>query len=86
MSDTRVPRPYARLLIPLLAALLLAPLAALQAEDQSLRVDLLIVGGNESACAAAVQAARLGVERIALVNDIDWLGGAVQRGRRRACR
>lgn len=37
--------------------------------------DLLIVGGNESACAAAVQAARLGVKRIVLVNDIDWLGG-----------
>jgi hypothetical protein len=75
MSDTRLFRPYGRLLIPLLAALLLAPPAALQAEDQSLRVDLLIVGGNESACAAAVQAARLGVKSIALVNDIDWLGG-----------
>jgi len=37
--------------------------------------DLLIVGGNESACAAAVQASRLGVQRIVLVNDIDWLGG-----------
>src|SRR3982751_799232 len=37
--------------------------------------DLLIVGGNESACAAAVQAARLGVKRIVLVNDIDWFGG-----------
>jgi hypothetical protein len=37
--------------------------------------DLLIVGGNESACAAAVQAARLGVRKILLVNDIDWLGG-----------
>lgn len=37
--------------------------------------DLLIVGGDESGCAAAVQAARLGVKRIVLVNDIDWLGG-----------
>jgi hypothetical protein len=36
---------------------------------------LLIVGGSESASAAAVQAARLGVKRIVLVNDIDWLGG-----------
>lgn len=44
-------------------------------EKQSLEADLLIVGGNESACAAAVQAARLGVRRIVLVNDIDWLGG-----------
>ncbi len=37
--------------------------------------DLLIVGGDESGCAAAVQAARLGVKRIVLINDIDWLGG-----------
>ncbi len=37
--------------------------------------DLLIVGGNESECAAAVQAARLGVQPIVRVNDIDWLGG-----------
>jgi hypothetical protein len=40
-----------------------------------IEADLLIVGGNESACAAAVQAARLGVRNILLVNDIDWLGG-----------
>lgn len=40
-----------------------------------LEADLLIVGGNESACAAAVQAARLGVGKIVLVNDIEWLGG-----------
>ncbi|MFI4876366.1 MAG: FAD-dependent oxidoreductase [Blastopirellula sp. JB062] len=37
--------------------------------------DLLIVGGTESGCAAAVQAARMGVARIVLVNDIKWLGG-----------
>lgn len=50
--------------------------AALQAADSpTLEADLLIVGGNESACAAAVQAARLGVKKIVLVNDIDWLGG-----------
>jgi len=36
---------------------------------------LLIVGGNKSGCAAAVQAARLGVPRIVLVNDIEWLDG-----------
>ena len=40
-----------------------------------LNVDLLICGGDESGCAAAVQAARMGVKRIALVNDIEWLGG-----------
>jgi len=37
--------------------------------------DLLITGGTESALAAAVQAARMGVRRIVLVNDIAWLGG-----------
>ncbi len=42
---------------------------------ETIDADLLIVGGNESACAAAVQASRLGVQRIVLVNDIDWLGG-----------
>ncbi len=43
--------------------------------SETLQADLLIVGGNESACAAAVQAARLGVKRVVMVNDIDWLGG-----------
>lgn len=43
--------------------------------EQVIEADLLIVGGNESGCAAAVQAARLGVPRIVLVNDIEWLGG-----------
>lgn len=38
-------------------------------------VDLLVVGGSESAVAAAVQAARLKVARVAIVNDIDWWGG-----------
>lgn len=42
---------------------------------EKIEADLLIVGGDESGCAAAVQAARLGVKRIVLVNDIDWLGG-----------
>jgi len=45
----------------------------LQAVERS--ADLLIVGGTESGCAAAVQAARMGVSSILLVNDIDWLGG-----------
>ncbi len=53
-------------LLPLLAALLRA---------EPIDADLLVVGGGESACAAAVQAARLGVGRVVLVNDIDWLGG-----------
>jgi hypothetical protein len=42
---------------------------------ETLDCDLLIVGGNEAGVAAAVQAARLGVPRIVLVNDIEWLGG-----------
>lgn len=42
---------------------------------RALECDLLIIGGNEAACAAAVQASRLGVERIVMVNDIEWLGG-----------
>ena len=43
--------------------------------QEEMRVDLFICGGDESGCAAAVQAALMGVKRIALVNDIDWLGG-----------
>lgn len=42
---------------------------------EDIKADLLIVGGNESGCAAAVQAARLGVKNIVLTNDIQWLGG-----------
>ncbi|MCA8996836.1 MAG: FAD-dependent oxidoreductase [Planctomycetaceae bacterium] len=45
------------------------------AESRTIDADLLIVGGTESGCAAAVQAARMGVQKIVLVNDIEWLGG-----------
>ncbi len=45
------------------------------AAQRTVEADLLVVGGTESGCAAAVQAARMGVERIVLVNDIRWLGG-----------
>src|SRR6476659_9284729 len=45
------------------------------ASAREIEADLLVVGGNESAVAAAVQACRLGVPRVVLVNDIDWLGG-----------
>ncbi len=58
-----------------LAVLLLAMICRQAAAEQLIDTDLLIVGGDESGCAAAVQAARLGVQRIVLVNDIDWLGG-----------
>ncbi len=43
--------------------------------QQDVEADLLVVGGTESGCAAAVQAARMGVKRVVLVNDIEWLGG-----------
>ncbi len=49
--------------------------AVLSGEEQLLETDLLIVGGDEAGCAAAVQAARLGVEKIILTNDVQWLGG-----------
>jgi len=55
-----------------LSTLLLLPLLA---SAEVIEADLLIVGGSESACAAAIQAARLGVKKVVLVNDIDWLGG-----------
>ncbi|MAT16104.1 MAG: hypothetical protein CMJ46_12645 [Planctomyces sp.] len=50
---------------------------SLSASDdvEQIETDLLIVGGTESGCAAAVQAARMGVESITIVNDIEWLGG-----------
>lgn len=50
-------------------------LVAGRSPAEVIEADLLIVGGSESACAAAVQAARLGVRKIVLVNDIGWLGG-----------
>jgi len=53
----------------------LACCSAAAVEPRRLDVDLLVVGGNESAVAAAVQASRLGVQRVLLVSDIDWLGG-----------
>lgn len=49
--------------------------ASVAADGRILEADLLVVGGTESGCAAVVQAARMGVERIVLVNDIEWLGG-----------
>jgi hypothetical protein len=45
------------------------------ARAQTVACDLLVVGGNESAVAAAIQAARLGVKKIVLANDGEWLGG-----------
>lgn len=67
--------------VPMLCAVityaLTQPPAAVAAPgpERELTADLLVVGGTESACAAVVQAARMGVRRIVLVNDIEWLGG-----------
>lgn len=61
--------------IALIAILLLMKSAGLADETRTLRADLLVVGGTESGCAAAVQAARMGIRNIVLVNDIEWLGG-----------
>ncbi len=58
---------------PLSLLLCIVPAPILCAEE--IEADLLIVGGGESGCAAAAQAARLGVKRIVLTNDHDWLGG-----------
>jgi len=61
----------------LFTLLLLSTAASSVCSAKSVRIeaDLLIVGGTESGWAAAIQAARMGVERIVLVNDIQWLGG-----------
>jgi hypothetical protein len=59
------------MLIGLLAG---SPIAKAASANQ-IEADLLVVGANESAVAAAVQASRLGVKRVVLVSDIQWLGG-----------
>ena len=41
----------------------------------AIATDLLVVGGDEAACAAAVQAARMGVADVTLVSDCEMLGG-----------
>ncbi|QDV19478.1 FAD dependent oxidoreductase [Gimesia panareensis] len=46
-----------------------------QAQLPEQQTELLIVGGTESGWAAAIQAARLGVNSITLVLDGEWLGG-----------
>lgn len=52
-----------------------ARLPAKERVTEPVDVDLLIVGGTESGWAAAIQAARMGVKRIAIVHDGQWLGG-----------
>lgn len=70
-----MPYSFVRNALPCFAVLFAFSLAPKIYAQQELEADLLVVGGTESGCAAAVQAARMGVKRIVLVNDIDWLGG-----------
>lgn len=65
--------PNLRRWMVLFLLLLATTLRAAAPKDQS--ADLLIVGGTESGWAAAIQAARMGLTNIVIVNDIDWLGG-----------
>jgi hypothetical protein len=60
-----------------IAILAIGLFAASQAYAEPLAIDcqLLVVGGGESAVAAAIQAARLGIRNIVLANDGNWLGG-----------
>ena len=57
------------------AAVLAAAATSATLLAQSIEADLLVAGGSEAAVAAAVQASRLGVGRVVLVNDIDRFGG-----------
>ncbi|MAG93418.1 MAG: hypothetical protein CMJ48_06685 [Planctomycetaceae bacterium] len=42
---------------------------------EEVETDLLVVGGTEAGWAAAIQAARLGIDSITIVHDGKWLGG-----------
>ena len=59
----------------LVACLILGFVPASLLAQATLKTDLLVVGGTEAACAAALQAARCGVKSIVLVNDCTMLGG-----------
>lgn len=47
----------------------------IEENEISIQADLLVVGDNEAACAAAVQAVRSGVSNVVLVSDCAMLGG-----------
>lgn len=44
-------------------------------KEREIETDLLIVGATESGWAAAIQAARMGIESITIVHDGEWFGG-----------
>ncbi|MCM2369092.1 FAD-dependent oxidoreductase [Aporhodopirellula aestuarii] len=60
--------------ITLLTVVLLGFPSSLHA-GETIRTEILIVGGTESGWAAAIQAARMGCESITIVHDGRWLGG-----------
>lgn len=64
-----------RLCVVWLLCLTAVPVGLVTGTEETVKADLLVVGGTESGCAAALQAARMDVNRIVLVNDIQWLGG-----------
>ena len=64
--------PYA---LRLLTGFVFLPITLASAAVVEETADILVVGGTESGCAAAVQAARMGAQRVVMVNDIEWLGG-----------
>ncbi len=51
------------------------PSASAADSVREIQCDLLIVGATESGWAAAIQAARMGIESITLVHDGKWIGG-----------
>ena len=60
--------------LTLLAALVLAPLAALCADELSTDYDVVVAGAGTGGCGAAIQAARMGAS-VLLLEETDWLGG-----------
>ncbi|MCB1062782.1 MAG: FAD-dependent oxidoreductase [Verrucomicrobiae bacterium] len=67
MRDRRAP-------LILIAVALMWSAPAFSAEEK-IETDLLIVGATESGWAAAIQAARMGVDSITIVHDGIWYGG-----------
>lgn len=60
----------------LISALVLVGGGLVSAEEpKNLEADLLVVGATESGWAAAIQAARMGVEKVLIVHDGEWFGG-----------
>ena len=59
--------------VSLLLLLAIAPISS--AAPRTVETDLLIVGATESGWAAAIQAARSGVQSVMIIHDGEWFGG-----------